>query len=42
MLPSDYKRKYRYKGIDPDAEQKRFWLMLLIALAIGGVIIYFF
>ncbi len=42
MLPSDYKRRYRYKGINPSKEQKQFWLMLLIALAIGVAIMYFF
>jgi hypothetical protein len=35
-------RNYRYKGINPGSEQKRFWLMLLIALAIVAAILYFF
>jgi hypothetical protein len=35
-------RNYRYKGINPGNEQKRFWLMLLIAFAICAVIYYFF
>lgn len=38
----DYKRKYRYKGVNPGNEQKRFWLLVLIALAIGAAIVYFF
>lgn len=36
------KRNYRYKGINPASEQKRFWILIIIALAIGAAIIYFF
>lgn len=40
MLPSDYKRNYRYKGINPGKEQRLFWIMIVIALAIGAAIIF--
>jgi hypothetical protein len=33
-------RNYRYKGIDPGKEQKRFWLMIVIALLLGAIIYY--
>ena len=33
-------RNYRYKGVNSGKEQKRFWLMLLIALAICAAIVY--
>jgi hypothetical protein len=33
-------RNYRYKGIDPDKEQKRFWLMIVIGLLLGAIIYY--
>ena len=36
------RRNYRYKGINPGKEQRRFWILILIALAIGAAIIYFF
>ena len=36
------RRNYRYKGINPGREQRRFWLLIVIALAIGAAIIYFF
>jgi len=35
-------RNYRYKGINPGNEQKRFWITILIAIAIGAAIIYLF
>ena len=35
-------RNYRFKGINPDKEQRRFWILMLLALAIGAAIIYFF
>lgn len=37
-----YKRKYRFKGVNPGNENKRFWILIIIALAIGAAIIYFF
>jgi hypothetical protein len=37
-----YTRKYRYKGGNQGAEQKRFWLLILVGLLIGAGIIYFF
>lgn len=37
-----YKRKYRFKGVNPDNENKRFWILIIIALAIGAAIVYFF
>ena len=36
------RRNYRYKGVNPGREQRRFWLLVIIALAIGAAIIYFF
>lgn len=33
-------RNYRYKGVNSSSEQKRFWLMIIIALAICAAIIY--
>ena len=35
-------RNYRFKGINPGKEQRRFWILILLALAIGAAIIYFF
>lgn len=35
-------RKYRYKGADPDKEQKNFWLLMLVGIAISAAIMYFF
>ncbi len=37
-----YTRKYRYRGGGQGAEQKRFWLLILIGLLLGAGIIYFF
>ncbi|HYK77435.1 MAG TPA: hypothetical protein VEV16_10685 [Daejeonella sp.] len=34
-------RNYRFKGGKSDNEQKRFWILLLIALAICAAIVYF-
>jgi hypothetical protein len=36
------KRNYHYRGVNPGKEQRRFWILILIALAIGAAIIYFF
>lgn len=36
------KRNYRYKGANPDKEQKNFWILIFVALLIGAAIIYFF
>ena len=36
------RRNYRFKGVNPATEQKRFWILIFIALAIGAAIIYFF
>jgi len=36
------KRNYHYKGVNPENEQKRFWILILIALAIGAVIVFLF
>lgn len=36
------RRNYRFKGVNPGSEQKRFWILILIALVIGAAIIYFF
>lgn len=33
-------RNYRYKGVNPGKENKRFWLMLIIALAIVAALYY--
>ncbi len=35
-------RNYRFKGINPGNEQKRFWILIVLALAIGAAIAYFF
>ncbi len=35
-------RNYRYKGTDPGKEKKRFWLMMLIAIAIMALLYYLF
>lgn len=35
-------RQYRYKGADPDNEQKRFWIFILIGILISAAIMYFF
>lgn len=37
-----YIRKYRYRGGGQGDEQKRFWILIFIALLIGAGIIYFF
>jgi hypothetical protein len=37
-----YIRKYRYRGGGQGDEHKRFWLLVLIGLAIGAGIVYFF
>ncbi len=39
---TNYKRQYRYKSGVQGTESRRFWLLILIALAIGAAIIYFF
>jgi hypothetical protein len=39
---SDFKRKYLFKHINPSSEQKNFWIFILIGLALGAAIIYFF
>jgi len=36
------KRNYRYRGANTGREQRNFWIWLLVALAIGAVIVYFF
>jgi len=36
------KRNYHYKGVNPGNEQRRFWILIVIALAIGAAIVYFF
>jgi paraquat-inducible protein B len=35
-------RNYRFKGIDPGKEQKHFWILAIVALAIGAALVYFF
>jgi len=35
-------RKYRYKGTNPDSEQKRFWIMIIIGIAVSAAIMFFF
>ncbi|WP_255494218.1 hypothetical protein [Hufsiella ginkgonis] len=40
--PNQFRRKYRYRGTDTDKEQKRFWIVVLITLAIVFGIIYLF
>jgi hypothetical protein len=37
-----YVRKYRYRGGGQGDEQKYFWLFILLGLAIGAAIVYFF
>lgn len=41
-LPGGFKRKYRYRGGGSDAEQKRFWIVLAVTLAIVFGLFYFF
>lgn len=36
------RRNYHFKGVNPDSETKRFWFLIIIALAIGAAIVYFF
>lgn len=38
----DYKRDYRFKSGNSSRESRQFWIMMLIALAIGAAILYFF
>ncbi len=38
----DYKRKYRFRSGNSSKENRQFWLMMLIALAIAAAILYFF
>ena len=38
----DYKRKYRFRSGNQGNENKRFWILVLLALALGAAIIYFF
>jgi hypothetical protein len=38
----DYKRKYRFKSGNRGKENRQFWLMMLIAVAIAAAILYFF
>jgi len=35
-------RNYRFKGINPAKEQQRFWILVLITIAICVAITYFF
>jgi hypothetical protein len=35
-------RNYRFKGINPAKEQRRFWILILLALAIGAAIVFLF
>ena len=36
------RRNYHFKGVNPGNETRRFWILILIALAIGAAIVYFF
>ena len=36
----DFKRNYRYKGINPDKEQRNFWIWIIIGIAIGAILLY--
>ena len=38
----DYKRKYRFKSGNSGKESRQFWILALIAVAVGAAIIYFF
>jgi hypothetical protein len=35
-------RNYRFKGINPAKEQRRFWILVTITLAVCAAIAYFF
>lgn len=35
-------RKYRYKGADPDKEQKNFWILIIIGIGVSAAIMFFF
>ncbi len=37
----DYKRDYRFKSGNKGKESRLFWLMMLIALALGAAVLYF-
>jgi len=39
---TDYKRKYRFKHANTGNEKKQFWIFVLIGLALGAAILYFF
>jgi len=39
---TDYKRKYRFRSGKQSTENRMFWIMILIALAIGFVIVRYF
>ncbi|WP_276358839.1 hypothetical protein [Daejeonella sp. H1SJ63] len=39
---TDYKRDYHFKSGIQRKESRRFWLFILIGLAIGAAILYFF
>ena len=36
------KRKYNYKGADTTSENRLFWLMVIIGLALAAAIIFLF
>jgi hypothetical protein len=40
-LPGGFKRKYRFRGGTTDAEQKRFWIILAITIAVMIAVFYF-
>lgn len=42
MIEGFKTRNYRFKGTNPSNEQKRFWLAILIAIALSAAIIYLF
>jgi hypothetical protein len=39
---TDYKRKYRFKYANTSKEQRQFWIFVVIGLALGAAILYFF
>ena len=39
---TDYKRKYRFRSGNQSKENRLFWIMILIALAIGFVMVRYF
>ncbi len=42
MIPGFKTREYHYKGADPGNEQRNFWILVIIAVAVCLAIVYLF